>query len=96
MQLPRNGGFAYGNNAVLRESQTVATAPRYFWLLNSDTVVLPGATQALIDVLVGDPTIGIAGSCLEDPEDERVPRADHPDAREMGGCSCARAQDGTL
>jgi N-acetylglucosaminyl-diphospho-decaprenol L-rhamnosyltransferase len=68
LQLPRNGGFAYGNNAVLREFQTVATAPRYFWLLNSDTVVLPGATQALIDVLVGDPTIGIAGSCLEDPD----------------------------
>jgi N-acetylglucosaminyl-diphospho-decaprenol L-rhamnosyltransferase len=68
LQLPRNGGFAYGNNAALREFKTVASAPRYFWLLNSDTVVLPGATQALIDVLAGNPSVGIAGSCLEDPD----------------------------
>jgi N-acetylglucosaminyl-diphospho-decaprenol L-rhamnosyltransferase len=68
LQLPRNGGFAYGNNAVLHEFQGGDQTPEYFWLLNSDTVVLPGATQALVDVLAANPTVGIVGSCLVDPD----------------------------
>jgi N-acetylglucosaminyl-diphospho-decaprenol L-rhamnosyltransferase len=66
LQLPTNGGFAYGNNAVFRTYPLNEERPTYFWLLNSDTIVRPGATQALIDVLATDPAIGIVGSCLED------------------------------
>jgi N-acetylglucosaminyl-diphospho-decaprenol L-rhamnosyltransferase len=67
-QMPRNGGFAYGNNAVLRDVHSGALAASYVWLLNSDTVVRPGATQALIDAMGANPTVGIVGSCLEDPD----------------------------
>lgn len=69
MQLPRNGGFAYGNNAVVREGLAAESKPRYFWLLNSDTLVRPGAAKALADFLDREPRVGIAGSCLEDPDE---------------------------
>ena len=69
LQLPRNGGFAYGNNAVIRESLAAGSKPQYFWLLNSDTLVRPGAAKALADFLDREPRVGIAGSCLEDPDE---------------------------
>src|SRR6516164_2302852 len=37
--LGRNGGFAAGNNAALRPALDSADPPRYFILLNPDTVV---------------------------------------------------------
>jgi GT2 family glycosyltransferase len=66
--LERNGGFAYGNNAVIRPALDSATPPDYFWLLNPDTVVRPGALRGLIDFLRERPEVGIAGSRLEDPD----------------------------
>lgn len=68
MQLPRNGGFAFGNNAALREFPYDPAVNRLFWLLNPDTVVRPGAGTALVNFLDDNPTVGIAGSCLEDPD----------------------------
>ncbi len=63
--LPENGGFAYGNNAIIREYINENEAPEYFWLLNSDTLVHPGALTHLIEFLDNQPTVGFAGSCLE-------------------------------
>lgn len=68
MPLPRNGGFAFGNNAVLREFTYDPAVNRLFWLLNPDTVVRPGAAAALVNFLSDNPTVGIVGSCLEDPD----------------------------
>lgn len=68
VMLPRNGGFAYGNNAVIREAMQAERPPRYVWLLNSDTVVRPGAMRVLVEFLDERPEVGIAGSCLEDPD----------------------------
>lgn len=68
IQLPENGGFAYGNNAVIRASWGWARPAGYIWLLNSDTLVRRGALRALVDVLEARPEVGIAGSCLEDPD----------------------------
>lgn len=65
LALPRNGGFSYGNNAAIREYISTATPPSYFWLLNTDTVVLPGALRALVDFLEAHPSAGMAGSRLE-------------------------------
>ena len=65
---PRNGGFAYGNNAAIRRCLSVAAPPEYFWLLNSDTIVRPGALAALVDFMESKSDAGIAGSCLEDPD----------------------------
>jgi GT2 family glycosyltransferase len=66
--LPRNGGFAYGNNAVIRELLSTAKPPRYVWLLNPDTIARPRAATVLIDFLEAHPGVGIAGGRLEDPD----------------------------
>lgn len=63
--MPRNGGFSYGNNGVIREYLAQATPPDYFWLLNSDTVVRPGAFGPLLAFLQKTPEAGIVGSRLE-------------------------------
>lgn len=68
LQLPRNGGFAYGNNAIIRDDAKRNGGADFVWLLNSDTVVRPGALTSLVDYLIAHPDVGIAGSCLEDPD----------------------------
>src|SRR5688572_24700131 len=37
-RLPRNGGFAWGNNAAIRPALESAQPPSFIWLLNPDTV----------------------------------------------------------
>ncbi len=61
----RNGGFSFGNNAAIRPFDTKLPRPEFFWLLNSDTIVRPGALQALLDALDAHPNFGLAGSRLE-------------------------------
>jgi N-acetylglucosaminyl-diphospho-decaprenol L-rhamnosyltransferase len=64
----RNGGFAYGNNVGLAYAREHWPAPRYVHLLNPDTVVRPGALRALVAFMDANPSVGIAGSRLEDPD----------------------------
>jgi GT2 family glycosyltransferase len=66
--LPRNGGFAWGNNQAIRPAMESDDPPDYVLLLNPDTVVRPGALSELIAFLEGHPEVGIAGSRLEDPD----------------------------
>ena len=68
MPLERNGGFAYGNNAAIRAelSGKVSPPPHFIHLLNPDCIVRPGGVSALARFLVEHPTVGIAGSLLED------------------------------
>jgi N-acetylglucosaminyl-diphospho-decaprenol L-rhamnosyltransferase len=68
LPLSENGGFAYGNNAAIREALNSTEPPDFFWLLNPDTVVRPGALQALFDCFARHPQVGIVGSRLEDPD----------------------------
>jgi len=68
MPLPENGGFAYGNNAAIRPYYESGTLPPYVMLLNPDTVVRPGALRTLWVFMEAHPTVGIAGSRLEDPD----------------------------
>jgi N-acetylglucosaminyl-diphospho-decaprenol L-rhamnosyltransferase len=68
LPLERNGGFAFGNNAAIRPLLQAPDPPAYFHLLNPDTYVRPGAVSRLIDFLEAHPTIGIAGSRLENPD----------------------------
>jgi GT2 family glycosyltransferase len=65
--LDRNIGFTAGNNLVIRRALEASDPPEYFLLLNSDTVVLPGAVDALVRSLAERPRAGIAGSRLEYP-----------------------------
>ncbi len=68
MPLPRNGGFAYGNNAAIREALASDNPPEYVWLLNSDTLVRSGAGDTLVEFLEQRPTVGMVGSRLEFPD----------------------------
>ncbi len=68
MPLERNGGYAFGNNAVLRKALAALDPPNYYLLLNPDTIVRSGAVKALVDFLESHPQIGIVGSRLEDPD----------------------------
>ncbi len=68
MPLPRNGGFAYGNNGAIRPALHSPDQPDYVLLLNPDTVVRPGAISELLRFMEDHPDVGIAGSRLEDPD----------------------------
>jgi hypothetical protein len=81
LPLPRNGGFAYGNNAGIRAALCTDPPPDYVMLLNPDTVVRPGAFRALVDFMAAHPAAGIAGSLIENPDggtDRSAHRAPSP------------------
>lgn len=59
----RNAGFSGGNNRALAGMDTP-----YALLLNSDTVVPPGALDALLDFADADPEIGIIGPKVLNPD----------------------------
>jgi hypothetical protein len=65
---PVNEGFGAGNNVALREALALDDPPEYFYLLNPDAVVDPGAVRALVDHLDQHPRVGIAGSYVHDPD----------------------------
>jgi GT2 family glycosyltransferase len=68
MPLPKNGGFAYGNNCAIRGGLETDAPPGFIWLLNPDTVVRSGALASLQRFLEAHPRVGIVGSRLEDPD----------------------------
>jgi N-acetylglucosaminyl-diphospho-decaprenol L-rhamnosyltransferase len=64
-----NLGFVRGNNRALNEILDREAPPvDYFWLLNPDTEVQPGATAALIAALEAHPQAGIVGPKLLYPD----------------------------
>jgi len=60
LRSPVNGGFAAGNNLGIRS----VSAENYI-LLNSDTIVRPGAIAGLLQGLTENPSAGIIGPGLE-------------------------------
>jgi N-acetylglucosaminyl-diphospho-decaprenol L-rhamnosyltransferase len=66
--LPRNGGFAYGNNEAIRPALASGDPPGFVLLLNPDTLVRPGALRAVLDFMHGHPQVGIVGGRLEHPD----------------------------
>jgi GT2 family glycosyltransferase len=67
-----NGGFAQANNQAIGSS-----SGRYILLLNPDTVVKPGALQALVAFMESTPMAGAAGSRLLNPDGTLQPSC-HP------------------
>ncbi len=63
IRSPANGGFAFGNNIGIR-----AVSAESYLLLNSDTVVRPGALAGLLDAARQRPDAGIIGPGLLDAE----------------------------
>ncbi len=60
---PGNRGFAAANNQAMARARG-----RYFLLLNTDTIPLPGALAALVHHLEEHPEIGMAGGSLLNPD----------------------------
>lgn len=63
LELATNPGFAAGCNAGIR-----ATTGTYVLLLNSDTIVPPGALDRLLERLGREPDVAVAGPRLVDSE----------------------------
>lgn len=68
LALEENRGFAFGNNAAIREALARPQPPEFVHVLNPDTEARPGAIQALIDFARAQPEVGLVGSRLEDPD----------------------------
>ena len=70
LPLPKNGGFAYGNNEGIQRalSHAPSSLPEYIYLLNPDTIVLPGAVRELVRFMDDHPLCGIAGGRAENPD----------------------------
>lgn len=65
---PVNGGFSYGNNLAIRPTLDSTSPPRYYWLLNPDTVVRLGALRALTDFLCKNEKVGICGTGIDEAD----------------------------
>ena len=59
-----NGGFGWGNNQAMLRLLQRPNPPAFIHLLNPDCAVAPGAVQALLDVMIANPTVGAVGSQL--------------------------------
>jgi N-acetylglucosaminyl-diphospho-decaprenol L-rhamnosyltransferase len=64
-----NLGFGGGNNHALRQigfgtNRSGDELPRAVYLLNPDTITKPGATRALYDALMDNPSVGWVGANL--------------------------------
>ena len=77
LALPRNGGFAYGNNRAIERVRQLDPHFDVVISLNPDTVVQPGALPALLDHFDHDAKVGIVGASIEDERGTRQQSA-HP------------------
>lgn len=57
-----NPGFGAANNQGMNAAAEYT--PRYYFLLNPDTLVRPGSIKALVDFLDSNPKAGVAGARL--------------------------------
>lgn len=65
---PTNGGFAAGNNLAIRAALAFSKPPDFFWMLNPDTTVRPGALSALADFMAANPKVGILGGGIDEAD----------------------------
>ena len=72
LPMPRNGGFAYGNNAAIARARQLDPDLAAVVLLNPDAVVRPGGLARLMEQLNSQPRAGIAGAAIEGPGGELV------------------------
>ena len=63
LESDENRGFSAGNNIGIKTSSS-----EYVLLLNSDTLVRPGAIELLVKTLENNPTMGMASPRLEWPD----------------------------
>ncbi|ERN42560.1 putative glycosyltransferase [Rubidibacter lacunae KORDI 51-2] len=84
-----NGGFSAGNNLGIQSARAEA-----YLLLNSDTIVRPGAISSLLRELAAHPAVGIVSPRLEWPD--ATPQISCFRYRSPGSEAIAAAQTGSL
>jgi N-acetylglucosaminyl-diphospho-decaprenol L-rhamnosyltransferase len=74
-----NVGFTGGNNAILREAMSWAAPPKYFFLLNADTILQPDALKSLFSAIEHTPNVGVMGTTIlgEDGQPQESCFRDH-------------------
>ena len=65
LALPRNGGFAYGNNRAIARIRETTPDFAAVVLLNPDTLARPGAVARLTAHLRAEPKAGVVGASIE-------------------------------
>jgi N-acetylglucosaminyl-diphospho-decaprenol L-rhamnosyltransferase len=65
VEVKSNAGFSAGNNTGIR-----AVDADYYLLLNSDTIVRPGAIASMLEGMTAHPEAGLLGPRLEWPDGE--------------------------
>lgn len=67
LALPDNPGFAAANNRIIEHANQAPSTREWdaVWLLNPDTLALPGSREALVNDLQAASNVGIVGSRLE-------------------------------
>jgi N-acetylglucosaminyl-diphospho-decaprenol L-rhamnosyltransferase len=70
IELEQRSGKAANDSTLLREARG-----RYCLLLNEDSELRPGAVEALLEALEGEPDAAVAGAQLLDSEGREVPCA---------------------
>lgn len=68
VRLPKNGGYGYANNQAVQAALASSDPPDYFYLLNPDAYVHPGAVRELVSFMEQRPDVGLAGSQQEQPD----------------------------
>jgi hypothetical protein len=68
MRLEKNGGYGYANNQAILAAMAGADPPDYFYLMNPDAYVRPGAVRELLSFMQQRPDVGLAGSQQEQPD----------------------------
>ena len=75
--LPRNGGFAYGNNRAFERVREIDSQFKAVICLNPDTVVKPGSLVALLGHFKQGAKVGIVGASIENEHGTRQ-KSTHP------------------
>lgn len=64
IEAPRNGGYGYGNNQVIKRVISGQIDTDYVYLLNPDASPEPGAIEMMVSYLDDHPEVGVVGSAL--------------------------------
>lgn len=68
LRLDKNGGYGYANNRAISSALAGPDPPEFFYLLNPDAYVYPGAVQELLRCMEQRPDVGLCGSQQEQPD----------------------------
>ncbi|HEX6392457.1 MAG TPA: glycosyltransferase family 2 protein [Acidimicrobiales bacterium] len=73
--LPAGSNLGYGRAANLGAQSPVAKSAEYLLICNPDVEIFPGAVEKLVEVLENDPSVGLVGPAITNPDGTLYPSA---------------------